>query len=284
MDKRTVGENNKLEALKLIYRFGWLRSQEIGLFLWESGFGVNYNSYKKNAEALVRKLVDQKLVISRKLPQNSGTALFLSKQGADSLLEVGILACSGKNFGRLENGVWSPPSNWKHHLLSSGALGILYRIGYGVITESEIRRKYDLEKYPDGIFYIDYENEEDDVINELRSESFWLEVESHRKTGPNMEFMVDSALRSLLENNPFNNSNQLFGRSINRIAIAYSTSSSDENSNKIDHELRVTNAFRKKIDTDFPINFLQLKMYGLGVSGIIEKIVVIKPKPQYLYA
>lgn len=280
MDKRTVGENNKLEALKLIYKFGWLRSQEIGLFLWESGFGVNYNSYKKNAEALVRKLVDQKLVISRKLPQNSGTALFLSKQGADSLLELGIVANSGKSFGRIEDGVWLPPQNWKHHLLSSGALGHLVRNGYGVISESEIRRKYDLKKYPDGIFYMDYEKEEDDVIIEQRSETFWLEVESHRKTGPNMEFMVDSALRSLLENNPFNNSNQLFGRSINRVAIAYSNSSSDENGNKIDHELRVTNAFQKKVNRDLAINFLQLKMYGLGVSGIKEKTVVIKPKSQ----
>ena len=57
MDKRTVGENNKLDALKHIYKFGWLRSQELGLFLWTES-----DSHKKNAEALVRKDVYKRQV------------------------------------------------------------------------------------------------------------------------------------------------------------------------------------------------------------------------------
>ena len=62
MDKRTVGENNKLEALWLVYKFGWLRSQEIGLFcgFWALELII---ALTKNAEALIRKLVDQKLDI-----------------------------------------------------------------------------------------------------------------------------------------------------------------------------------------------------------------------------
>lgn len=272
MDKRTVGENNILKALKFIHKFGWLRSQEIGLFLW-----IESVSYKKNSEALVRKLIDQNLVIARKLPQNSGSALFLSKQGADALLELGILANSGKSYGSIIEGVWSPPSNWKHHLLSVGALGHLFREGYGVISELEIRRKYDLKKYPDGIFFVDDENEKN-------TETYWLEVENHRKTGQNnMGLMVDSALRSLV-NNSLNDNNQLLGRSVNRIAFAYSPTSRDENNHTIDHKLRVTNAFEKKVKRDLPINFIALETYGLGVSSISEKEVTIKAKPQSLYA
>ena len=52
MDKRTVGEQNIVKALELIWRFGWLRSQEIGLFLWQPQFMGMHKFYKKNAEAL----------------------------------------------------------------------------------------------------------------------------------------------------------------------------------------------------------------------------------------
>jgi hypothetical protein len=51
MDKRMVGEQNILKALELIWRFGWLRSQEIGLFLWQPQFMGMHKFYKKNAEA-----------------------------------------------------------------------------------------------------------------------------------------------------------------------------------------------------------------------------------------
>lgn len=265
MDKRTVGEQNKLKALEMIWNFGWLRSQELGLFLWQ-----NSETPKKNAEALVRKLLDQKLVIPRKLPANSGSALFLSALGAEALLELGIVANSGKSIGRIEDGVWIPPKNWKHHLLASGALGHLKREGYSVIAELEIRRKHNLKKFPDGIFYMTEMG-----IDEDRIDAFWLEVESHRKSGPNMEFMVDSMLKSL-KVNILNDSNEICGLTINRLALAFPQKSEDENNHKIDHKQRVTNAFKNKIRQDLPMNFIGLENYGLGVSAIQRKQVTIK--------
>lgn len=243
--------------------------QEIGLFLWLPNFGHRC-AHKKNAEALTRKLIDQKLVIPRKLPLNSGTALFLSAAGAEALIEQGISARSGKDYGRASDGTFFKKSKWKHHLLATGVLGHLARRGYAIISEASIRRKHDLEKYPDGIFYYDYEVEDENgqIVIE-RSETFWLEVESHRKTGPNMKFMVDSMVKSL-KVNPLNGINQICGRTINCLAVAYPIESKDEKGNNIDHKFRVNNALKSKIRRDLPINFIGLENYGLGVSHIYE--------------
>ena len=274
MDKRIIGENNILKSLKLIWDFGWLRPQELGLFIWQES-----KSPKKNAEALTRKLVDQKLVIARKLPLNSGTALFLSAQGAASLKqELGIVASSGKDNGRASDGSFFKNSKWKHHLLSSGVLGHLNRDGYGIIAEAAIRRKHNLSKFPDGIFFMEFRDEDEDgnVLKEWQ-ESYWLEVENHRKTGPNMEFMIESMLKSL-KVNLFNDLNEICGRTINGLAVAYPIESRDEKGDNIDHKFRVTNAFKSIIRRDLPINFIGLESYGLGVSQIFETRVVVQAR------
>ena len=270
MDKRIVGENNILKSLKLIWDFGWLRPQELGLFIWQES-----KSPKKNAEALTRKLVDQKLVIARKLPLNCGTALFLSAQGAAALQQEGIVASSGKDNGRARDGSFFKNSKWKHHLLASGVLGHLNREGYGIIAEAAIRRKHNLSKFPDGIFFMEFSDEDEDGNVQGWQESYWLEVENHRKSGPKMDFMIESMLKSL-KVNLLNDINEICGRTINSLAVAYPINSKDEKDNNINHKLRVTNAFKSIIRRDLPINFIGVENYGHGVSQIFETRVVVE--------
>lgn len=253
MDKREIGEINKLNALTLIWEHGWIRSQELGIFMWPKS-----NSYKKNAEALARKLIDQNLVIPRKLPLNSGTALVLSKKGADALIERDIDAVSQKSFGEMNKGVWTAPGNWKHDLLCTGALAYLKKRGFNVISEKEIKRKYpNLKKYPDGVFLND-EN------------AYWLEVENQRKSGKLLNFMVDTLINLRL------NGIELFGKKFNIPVVAYAKNSIDEKKNKIDHKTRVTNASMKSANFDFNLHFIKLETYGFGVSDISTESIQIK--------
>ena len=124
----------------------------------------------------------------------------------------------------------------------------------------------------------DVEGEDGEVLEV--SETFWLEVENHRKTGPNMAFMTDCMLQSL-KINPLNDINEICGRTINGLGLAFSEKSKDENGHKIDHKMRVTNSLKNKIRQDLPINFISMEKYGLGVSSIQLKEVVIKPKSLY---
>ncbi len=164
--------------------------------------------------------------------------------------------------------------------MCAGALCHLSRADYEIIPELEIKRKHKLKKYPDGIFYIDYDVEDEDGQVLEVSETYWLEVENHRKTGPNMAFMTSCMLQSTKEN-MLNDINEICGRTINRLALAFSEESKDEKGHKIDHELRVTNSLKSKIRKDLPINFIAMEKYGLGVSSIIRKEVIIKAKALY---
>lgn len=101
---------------------------------------------------LARGLVNRRLVLSRKLPEGAGQALFLATAGVGMLAEHGIWAASGKSIGQTSGQDWTAPVTWKHDLLAHGVLCELFKRGYKVLPEAEIRRRAgSIAKLPDGL-------------------------------------------------------------------------------------------------------------------------------------
>ena len=75
---QALREENWTLAMTAVAKFGWLRAREIGNVLWPN----NQTRHVAGAR-LIRRLVKEKLLIERTLPFGFGTAVVLSKKGAD---------------------------------------------------------------------------------------------------------------------------------------------------------------------------------------------------------
>ena len=138
-------------ALHFIARFGWLRATELGRFVYP-----NDKHGRKYAEKLLRKLVQLRYVLPRKLPGvGAGTAYVVATRGA-SWLNANVVGSNernahlqeddyfrdGTNWGRTnKDGIWSPPLSWEHDLLSTGVLSLFWQQGaVDVVSERELLR------------------------------------------------------------------------------------------------------------------------------------------------
>ena len=176
------GLENELQALQAIHRFGWLRPQEIGRYIWPGSkhsevYGVRIGL----------KLQKSEMVISRKLPRHCGTALVLSKRGAARLREVGINAFSGKDIGMSVGDAWIPRKSWEHDLLCSSILILasekFHYKNFKFYSEREIINSYPSAiKVPDGFIYND------------AGSALWVEVENTKKSGHHIVKMVRNAI------------------------------------------------------------------------------------------
>jgi len=165
-------------ALVHLSRFGWLRATELGRLLHP---GQSHS--RKYAEAHLRKLSQLQLVIARQLPgAGAGRAYVLSSRGASLLNDWRgeIAYTTGKDWGSMVGGVWSPPASWRHDLIATGVLSFLSEHGFDVYPESYLRRiEPDASKHPDGL-----------IANRQKGFSMWLEVENARKSGRNIDRLV----------------------------------------------------------------------------------------------
>jgi hypothetical protein len=252
------GKTLRINALLLIWRFGWLRPQELGRDIFHLS-----PSCLKQGESLARKLEKETLVIRRRLPFGAGSALVLSQKGV-TLLNASIESKdskSGKDWGNVKNGEFKPPSTWEHELLANSLIITIKQKNPENYTyaEAEIRRRFkptDYEgKIPDGLFGI-----EGDAY-------YWLEVENKSKTGKEMRKMVEA-----LERVESGNSMEIFGRKPKKIAIGISLDAKDSRNYKINHTYRIEKALSKLIDNEITVTFLIFKMLGHAVVDY-EKII-----------
>jgi len=165
-------------ALLYISDFTWLRATELGRLLHP---GQPHS--RKYAEAHLRKLCELQLVIPRQLPgANAGRAYVLSSRGARQLNEW-LCAdgySTGKDWGRTKEGVWTPPTSWRHDLIATGVLSLMGERGYDIYSEPYLRHiEPEAKKHPDGL-----------IADRERGFSIWLEVENARKSGRNIDQLV----------------------------------------------------------------------------------------------
>jgi hypothetical protein len=125
IDKRLIGERNRLRLLENLSRFSWLTSRMLSVLLWADG-----SQPLPMARRLLKSMLDDKLILRRELP--SGPDCYtLSAAGARFLTKAtGAAAHSGASLP-LGNFVHRACSNWYviHHI----------NAGNRVWTEHEIQ-------------------------------------------------------------------------------------------------------------------------------------------------
>lgn len=245
------GLENDQDGLEAIHKFGFLRACDVGLFLW----GNDENS-QKYGQRICRKWVKKEYVIKRELPSKAGGAYVLATAGVRFLEEKGIKAKSGKDWGIMKERKWSPPREWKHHVIANGFLALKCANGHAVFSENELRQEGQKGKLPDGIYTTEFS-------------AFWIEVENQRKTGPNMISMVQNVIKLSTKEYKFN------GKGIIPV-IVYCENSTDERGFAINHKERVINAIKSNAKIDISLRFAKLEMNGLSITNIEEDILLIE--------
>lgn len=240
------GRENELKALHLIHRFSWLRPQEIGRFIWPGSkhseiYGVRLGLKLQKAE----------LVIARRLPRHSGTALVLSQSGSARLRDVGINASTGKDIGTKFGDHWIPRKTWEHDLLCTSLLILIKEKKYlDFYSEYEIRAANPRSiKIPDGFIC-------------SAKEVYWLEVENTKKSGPNMTEMVKHSLRVA------RHGEEVFGKDCRHIAFAYPQVSQDTRSYKVNHRLHLVNAIQAQLASNESVAVLLLQVIQKSGAAI----------------
>jgi hypothetical protein len=253
------GLENELQALQAIHRFGWLRPQEIGRYIWPGSkhsevYGVRIGL----------KLQKSEMVISRKLPRHCGTALVLSKRGAARLREVGINAFSGKDIGMSVGDAWIPRKSWEHDLLCSSILILasekFHYKNFKFYSEREIINSYPSAiKVPDGFIYND------------AGSALWVEVENTKKSGHHIVKMVRNAI------NVSRYGEELFGKNCKNVVFAYPEFSEDNRGFKVNHRMHLINAIKPLLEPGFNMEVTLFKIKqksGAAVSIDVEVLVL----------
>lgn len=250
-------EQNDIDGLQLVHRFGWLRSLELGKLMWPHN-----SSSRHQADRLIRSWLERGLVISRELPLGSGRAVVLAAGGVRLLADFGIQSSSGKDIGQIVDKKWQPPASWKHDLIATGVQAELTKAGYYTIPEYDIRRRAgnSLIKIPDGI-----------LINEEKEQVVWLEVEYARKTGKAMKELAEALVAVAHQE-----SKTILGYKPTHALVAFAQESQDERGYKLNHQDRVRTAVAEAAKEDVQINWAICDISGAaGVKTVVlthEKI------------
>lgn len=243
-------EQNDIDGLQLVHRFGWLRGLELGKIMWP------YNSSARHqADRLIRSWLERGLVISRELPLGAGRAVVLAAGGVRLLADFGIQSSSGKDIGQIVDKKWQPPASWKHDLIATGVQAELTKAGYYTIPEYDIRRRAgtSLIKIPDGI-----------LINEEKEQVVWLEVEYARKTGKAMKELAEALVAVATQE-----SKTILGYKPTHALVAFAQESQDERGYKLNHQDRVRTAVAEAAKEDVQINWASCEISGAaGVKNI----------------
>ncbi|MGJ7520231.1 hypothetical protein ACSFA0_07010 [Variovorax sp. LT1P1] len=235
-------------GLFFLRQFTWLRSFELGKLMWP-----DILANRQSADRLVRDWLARRLVIARDLPDGAGRALVLATAGVRLLAEQGVVAVSGKDIGKLTHGGgWSPPLTWRHDLLATGIMCELHRLGFVIHPEAELRRSADLGvKIPDGIC--------------VRGQQvLWLEVESARKTGPEMRKLAMAICLAATASAPV-----VAGFKANGALVGYVPGALDERGFALSHQKRVRRAIQLASRTDIDIQWAECSLLGSAGVGAV---------------
>lgn len=254
-DGRLIRQRNDLHGLRHILDFGWLLVEDLGRFMWP-----NSRDFKRQAYRLVRSWRERHLVIERVHPEFDQTLLVLSEKGAAFLKKAGIgYAESGSSWGRITNDQWRPGKNWRHDLACTRLSISLARHGHLITTERQIRAEHADErpkKWPD-------------LISTKDGETFWIEVESARKSGEHLDDLAQSIIDLT-----FNRTTQLLDVDASPV-IAYQVDARDTmTGHHIDHLLRVKNAVARL--TKAP---LTLKCFALDNNYFLVNKILVEIEP-----
>jgi hypothetical protein len=235
---------NALKALRWVHQFGWLRATELGTLMWPK-----HASQQVLGSRLAKSLIERQLVIERRLPEGAGRALVLAAAGVRLLAEIGIDAVSGKDIGKELGEHWIPALTWRHDLAAHGVLAGLHRSGYEVYPEHQIRRESGrLVKVPDGLAT------KGNVV-------FWLEVESARKTGPEMRKLAE-AVCAVAEGTV----HEVMGLKPIVPMVAYYADATDERGHLLDHRARVTRAVQTAATRSTLVMWVACLRRGAGIG------------------
>lgn len=265
---RIDASEHAASALRLIHRFTWLRPTELGRFLYPG----NKHS-RKYAEKLLRKLIAMQLVIARKLPgRGAGTAYVLGSRGAAQLDTWAGTAkgySSGKDWGSIHHGMWAPPTSWRHDLWAVGVLSHLAeRAGHEVLPEPYLRRTHPYAtKYPDAI-----------LVRRDKGFSAWLEVESARKSGKNLEQLVRAVIGAS-RGNPASYFDEIQDVPVKVGIIAMALGAQDERGYHLDHWGRFERKLQALGGLKSPVTLIRcwMKLKGVGVGSIKIDYVTLTP-------
>ncbi len=156
IDKRLVGERNRLQLLDYLNRFGWLTSKMVAPLIWPEG-----SQALAMARRLLKSMLDDKLILRRELP--GGVDCYtLSASGARALTEAtGAAATSGASM-QLGNVLHRACSNW--YLIAHLAAGNAVWTEHEIQTERSPLRIVDgkvpdgLIETPEGLLWVEVEN------------------------------------------------------------------------------------------------------------------------------
>lgn len=250
-------------ALLLISQYRWLRPQEMALLLLDKS-----PSMIKYSEQICRDLLNNRLLIARRLPSHSGTAFVLSQRGGQLLSDwhEGRFG-TGKDLGEMSNGAWIPPTSWRHDLMAAGLLGHLRQAGWQVCGETMLRRENnDSLKHPDGL-----------AFNPADGKGYWIEVENSEKKGGNM-IALARALVLAARSKPVTNYDSWNDKPIRCALVGIDKESRDKRGCHIDHWSRIRTAIQKlPIAEPVAISIGWLSMRGQGVSAIELEEKIINP-------
>ncbi|QTX19923.1 hypothetical protein [Comamonas aquatica] len=247
MQNHEIRLRKDVAALRFIHLFGWLRITSLGTLM-----KPHTATSLEAGSRLARSLISRQLVLARRLPEGAGQALVLAAAGVRLLAEYDIHAVSGKSIGQTVGKEWTPSTTWKHDILAHGVLCELFKLGYAVMPEAEIRRRVGiLAKLPDGL---------------ARSPDgtwLWLEVENARKSGPHMRRLAD-AIAAVSGNQV-----EICGVRPSRCLIAYWEHCQDERGYRVNHRERITKAIAAQARNDIQLTFAECTRKGAaGISKI----------------
>ena len=239
---------NDANGLLFVYKFGWLRTCELGKLLWPES-----PASRQAADRVARSWIQRQLVIARSLPDGAGRALVLAAAGVRLLAENGIEAGSGKDIGRFNDHCWLPPATWRHDLIAHGVLCKLHHLGYRVYPEAELRRQaVTHSKIPDGFAV-------------KGNEGIHLEVEYSRKSGNEMRKLANS-----LSIAASGQSQAIVGVKPTAAMVAYLPSAMDERRYVLNHRMRVRNAIQVATANDLTIYWAKCTLLGNAGVGQVE--------------
>lgn len=187
-DGRIIAQQNELDTLAYIQRFGWLRSRDIAALVWRNAKSMD--SAIAMAQRTLKRLKDASQVLYRIAPDGA-TVYALSESGARRLgNELGITARSGKDLLR-ELG------NYLHRCHANTFA--IHRINAGkrVWTEREIQSnqapiKVVSHKVPDALVDIS-----DPVHDAGATVLSWVEVERGYKKSADFNKMLNFIFKIL---------------------------------------------------------------------------------------
>ncbi|MDP2100879.1 MAG: hypothetical protein Q8J59_12185 [Methylotenera sp.] len=227
------------EFLILIHRAGYMRCIELSQFT------------KKELPIvveIVKTLLNLKFIISRTLPDAAGDIYYLSTKGAEHLIKSGVQVNDVYKLEKFINDEWKCTNDWKHHLMSLGAISHLIEQSSGepipFYFEREVKRAYPyLVKYPDGL-----------IIYSATSGN-WIEVENSVKGGDKLELMCQTIINAKMNTLP-----TLFGITFSSVMVCVDPDAKDLKHSRINHIQRVRNKLETMVTEDVYFGIAYMEM------------------------